>query len=98
MIGVLTCHWVLPGNFDEARRVLDGNGLAQSKAFGFVWRQTLISRKDQDKIVTLVAWDDEKVYDLWRASAERVVAMAGAERLWSMPPESERFTIVNRHH
>ena len=34
MIGVLTHHWAKPDNVEEARRLLDGNGLAQSKFQG----------------------------------------------------------------
>ena len=36
MIGVLTHHWSKAGKFDQARPLVDGNGLAQSKAPGFV--------------------------------------------------------------
>ena len=94
MIGVLTHHWAREGNVDEARRLLDGNGLAQSKASGFVSRRTLYSRSDATKITTLVVWRDNELYEAWRASPERATAMAGADELWSRPPESERFDVV----
>ena len=42
MIGVLTHHWAKADRVDEAKKLLDGNGLAQSKAPGFVSRQTLM--------------------------------------------------------
>ena len=91
MIGVLTHHWAKPDKVDEARKLLDRNGDAQSKAPGFVSRQTLVSRSDPTKITTLVVWTTNDIYDAWRASPERAVAMRGAEALWSKAPESERF-------
>ncbi len=94
MIGVLTHHWAKSDKIDEARKLLDGNGLAQSKAPGFGNRQTLYSLTDPTKITTLVTWDSNDIYDAWRASPERIVAMAGAEELWSNPPESERFEMA----
>ena len=95
MIGVLTSHWAKDGLFEEARRLLDGNGLAQSKASGFVSRTTLVSTTDSSKITTLVLWESNEIYEAWRASPERARAMAGAEDLWSRPPESERFHFVS---
>jgi heme-degrading monooxygenase HmoA len=94
MIGVLTHHWAKSDKTDEARKLLDGNGLAQSKAPGFGSRHTLYSLTDPTKITTLVTWDSNDIYDAWRASPERIVAMAGAEELWSKPPESERFEMA----
>jgi len=84
MIGVLTHHWAKADRVDEAKKLLDGNGLAQSKAPGFVSRHTLYSAGDPTKITTLVVW----------MSPERAVAMKGAEVLWSKPPESERFHVA----
>jgi heme-degrading monooxygenase HmoA len=75
MIGVLTHHWAKPDEVDEARKLLDRNGEAQSKAHGFVSRQTLLSRSDPTKITTLVVWTTNDIYDAWRASPERAVAM-----------------------
>ncbi len=94
MIGVLTHHWAKADKVSEARKLLDGNGEAQSKAPGFVSRQTLASRSDPTKITTLVVWTTNDIYDAWRASPERAVAMRGAEALWAKPPESERFDMV----
>ena len=94
MIGVLTHHWSKEDKVAESRRLLDGNGLAQSRAPGFVSRQTLHSLKEPTKITTLVVWDSNEIYDAWRASPERAVAMAGADELWSRPPESERFEVA----
>ena len=94
MIGVLTHHWAKPDKIDEAKQLLDRNGLAQSKANGFVARHTLYSLTDPAKITTLVTWDSDAIYDAWRASSERSVAMAGAEELWSNPPQSERFEVA----
>jgi heme-degrading monooxygenase HmoA len=94
MIGVLTHHWAKPDKVDAARTLLDRNGEAQSKAPGFVSRQTLVSRSDPTKITTLVVWTTNDIYDAWRASPERAVAMRGAEALWSKPPESERFDVT----
>ena len=68
MIGVLTHHWAKPDKIEEAKTLLDGNGLAQSKAAGFGSRQTLISLADPTKISTLVTWDSGEIYDAWRAS------------------------------
>ena len=94
MIGVLTHHWAKADKIEEAKMLLDGNGLAQSKAPGFGSRQTLISLSDPAKITTLVTWESNDIYDAWRASPERTVAMAGAEELWSQPPQSERFEVA----
>lgn len=94
MIGVLTHHWAKEGSVDDAQRLLDGNGLAQSKAPGFVSRHTLSSLTDRTKITTLVVWDSNEIYDAWRASPERTAAMAGAQELWARPPESERFQVA----
>ena len=91
MIGVLTHHWAKEDKVAEARKLLDGNGLAQSKAPGFISRQTLYSLSDSTKITTLVIWESNGIYDAWRASPERAAAMAGADQLWAKPPESERF-------
>ena len=95
MIGVLTHHWAKKDSVDTARKLLDGNGLAQSKAPGFVSRQTLLSLKDDTQITSLVIWDSNEIYDSWRASPERAEAMAGSSELWSRPPESERYSIAD---
>ena len=94
MIGVLTHHWAKPDKITEAKKLLDGNGLAQSKAPGFGSRETLYSLSDPAKITTLVTWESNEIYDAWRASPEREVAMAGASELWAQAPESERFEVV----
>ena len=94
MIGVLTHHWAKADKVDEAQQLLDRNGEAQSKAPGFVSRQTLIARSDSTQITTLVVWTTNEIYDAWRASPERAVAMSGADALWSKPPESARFNMV----
>jgi heme-degrading monooxygenase HmoA len=94
MIGVLTHHWAKADKLEDARRLLDRNGLAQSKAPGFGSRETLYSLADPTKITTLVTWDSSEIYDAWRASPERTVAMAGAGDLWSRHPESERFEVA----
>ena len=94
MIGVLTHHWARPDKVDEASKLLDLNGEAQSRAPGFISRQTLLSRSDPTKITTLVVWTTNDIYDAWRASPERAVAMSGADALWSKPPESERFDVA----
>ena len=95
MIGVLTHHWTKADQVEAARGLLDGNGLAQSKAPGFGSRQTLYSIGDPTKITTLVTWESNEIYDAWRASPERTAAMAGAEQLWAKPPESERFQVAD---
>jgi heme-degrading monooxygenase HmoA len=94
MIGVLTHHWAKVDRIDEARKLLDRNGEAQSKAPGFVSRQTLIALADAAKITTLVVWTTNDIYEAWRASPQRTIAMSGADQLWARPPESERFQIV----
>ena len=94
MIGVLTHHWAKEDKIQEAKDLLDRNGLAQSKALGFGSRQTLFSLNDPTKITTLVTWESNEIYDAWRASPERSVAMAGAEELWAQPPASERFEVA----
>ena len=95
MIGVLTHHWAKPDKIEEAKALLDGNGIAQSKAPGFGGRQTLISLSDPAKISTLVTWQSNEIYDAWRASPERAAAMSGAEELWAQPPQSERFAVAD---
>ena len=95
MIGVLTHHWAKPDKIGEARRLLDGNGAAQSRHPGFVGRVTMVSRGDATKITTLVTWESNEIYDGWRDSTARAEAMAGAEQLWDRPPESERFDLVD---
>jgi heme-degrading monooxygenase HmoA len=95
MIGVLTHHWAKADKIDEARRLLDRNGEAQSKAPGFVSRSTLIALTDAAKITTLVVWTSNDIYDAWRVSPARATAMSGADLLWARPPESERFQIVS---
>ena len=94
MIGVLTHHWAKTDKADEARKLLDRNGQAQSKALGFVSRQTLYALTDPTKITTLVVWTSNDIYDAWRGSPARAAAMSGAEALWSKPPESERFEVA----
>ncbi len=94
MIGVLTHHWAKPDKIAEARKLLDGNGLAQSKAPGFGSRETLYSIDDPSKITTLVTWDSNEIYDAWRASPERTGARAGAGDHRAKPPESERFQVA----
>ena len=94
MIGVLTHHWAKEDKVAEARALLDRNGLAQSKAPGYGSRQTMVSLSDPTKITTLVTWESNEIYDAWRASPERAVAMAGAGELWARPPESERFEVA----
>ncbi len=94
MIGVLTHHWAKEEMVEEAQRILDRNGAAQGKAPGFVHRQTLYSVGDPSKITTLVIWQSNEIYDAWRASPQRAQAMAGADRLWARPPESERFQVA----
>ncbi len=93
LIGVLTHHWAKEDKIAEAKTLLEGNGEAQSHAPGFGARQTFISLSDPAKISTLVTWESNEIYDAWRASPERAVAMAGAEELWSRAPESERFEM-----
>ena len=95
MIGVLTHHWAKSDKIEEAKKLLDGNGLAQSKAPGFGSRETLYSIEDATKITTLVTWDSNEIYDAWRASPERATAMHGASELWSKPAESERFQMAD---
>jgi heme-degrading monooxygenase HmoA len=94
MIGVLTHHWAKPDKIEEAKKLLDRNGLAQSKARGFGSRQTLYSLSDPTQITTLVTWDSNEIYDAWRASPQRAEAMAGADQLWARPPHSDRFEVA----
>ena len=94
MIGVFTHHWAKIDNLKQARDVLNGNGIAQSKASGFVGRQTFISHSDSYKITTVVIWETNELYDAWRSSPERAAAMLGAEQFWASPPESERFELI----
>ena len=94
MIGVLTHHWAKADKIEDARKLLDRNGEAQSKFQAFGARQTMVSLSDPSKISTLVTWDSNEIYDEWRASPERKESMAGADELWSKRPESERFEMA----
>ena len=76
------------------REALGSQWEAQSKAPGFVSRQTFIALADPAKITTLVVWTSNDIYDAWRASPQRAAAMSGADRLWAKHPESERFQVV----
>lgn len=95
MIGVLTHHWAKSDKVEEAKKLLAGNGAAQSRAPGFVSRQTLVALADPTKITSLVVWTSNEIYDAWRASPERAAAMRGADALWSRPAESERFSVTD---
>ena len=95
MIGVLTHHWAKPDKIEEAKKLLDGNGLAQSNAPGYGSRLTFISLSDPSKISTLVTWDSNDIYDAWRASPARATAMHGADELCAKPAESERFQMAD---
>jgi heme-degrading monooxygenase HmoA len=94
MIGVLTHHWAKLDCVWEADLALKGNGVAQSNAPGFVERKTMYSLNDETQITSLVIWDNEEIYEKWRASPERANTMAGANSLWSKPPESDRFRLA----
>ena len=94
MIGVLTHHWAKEDRMTDARDLLDRNGRAQAGAPGFVSRQTLYSLTDATQITSLVLWESNEIYDVWRASPERAAVMGGAEELWSNPPQSERFEAI----
>ena len=94
MIGVLTHHWAKADRVGEARALLDRNGEAQSRAPGFVSRETFYSLGDPAKITTMVKWESNEIYDAWRASAERAAVMEGAEVLWARHTESERFDVA----
>src|SRR5215813_138992 len=96
MIGVLTHHWAKVDKIDEARKLLEGNGEAQSRAAGFVSRQTLIALADPAKITTLVVWTSNEIYDAWRASPQRAVAMRGADQLWAKHPERSAARVATR--
>ena len=95
MIGVLTHHWAKPELVEAAKKMLDGNGLAQSKAPAYGQRLTFISQDDPTKISTLVTWESNEIYDAWRASPERAAAMAGAAEMWAKPAENERFEMTD---
>lgn len=94
MIAVLVHHWAKKEQINQARELLNRNGLAQSKAPGFIRRETLYSLTDETKITTLVTWESNEIYDAWRASPEREAVMAGASVLWGKATESERFEVA----
>ena len=95
MIGVLTHHWAKDDQIETARDLLNRNGEAQSKAPGFVSRETFYSLTDPTKITTMVKWTGNDIYEEWRASPERAAVMTGADVLWSRHPESERFHVAD---
>ena len=95
LIGVLTHHWAKDDLLDDARELLNRNGQAQSKAPGFVSRETFYSLTDPTKITTMVKWASNEIYEEWRTSPERASVMTGADALWSKHPESERFQVAD---
>ncbi len=95
MIGVLTHHWAKDDLIETARDLLDRNGDAQSRAPGFVSRETFYSLTDPTQITTMVKWTSNEIYEEWRASPERAAVMTGADALWSKHPESERFHVAD---
>ena len=54
--------------FEKARKMLDGNGLAQSNAPGFISRTTLLARTDSNQISSIVIWDNDGIYYSWKKS------------------------------
>ena len=60
LIGVLTHHWAKADKIEEAKKLLDGNGAAQSRTPGFGARHTFISLSDPTKISTLVTWGKQR--------------------------------------
>ena len=95
MIAVITHHWVKKDKFQKARELLDQNGFAQSHADGFIYRATMLSKKEKNQITSVVLWESDEIYDQWKISPARSAVMDEASKLWSKPPESERFDIVN---
>ena len=95
MIAVITHHWVKKDKFQKARELLDQNGFAQSNADGFIYRATMLSKKEKNQITSVVLWESDEIYDQWKISPARSAVMDEASKLWSKPPESERFDIVN---
>ena len=95
MIAVITHHWVKKDKFQKARELLDQNGFAQSNADGFIYRATMLSKKEKNQITSVVLWESDEIYDQWKVSPARSAVMDEASKLWSKPPESERFDIVN---
>ena len=94
MIGVLTHHWAKQDLIEDAKRLLNRNGEAQSNAPGFISRETFYSLTDTTKITTMVKWTSNEIYEEWRASLERATVMTDADALWSKRPESERFQVA----
>lgn len=95
MIAVITHHWAKEEEFQKARELLDQNGFAQSNAGGFIYRVTMLSKKDKNQITSVVIWESDEIYDEWKISPERSAVMDEAAKLWSKTPESERFDVVN---
>ena len=96
MIAVITHHWAKEEEFQKARELLDQNGFAQSNAGGFIYRVTMLSKKDKNQITSIVIWESDEIYDEWKISPERSAIMDEAAKLWSKTPESERFDVVNK--
>ena len=96
MIAVITHHWAKKEEFQKARELLDQNGFAQSNAGGFIYRVTMLSKKDKNQITSVVIWESDEIYDEWKISPERSAVMDEAAKLWSKPPESEPFYVVNK--
>ena len=94
MIAVLTHHWAKKDLYRQARKLLDRNGLAQSRSPGFISRTTFTSRTDPTMISSIVIWENDEIYSQWKDSPARETAMRGAADLWEKPPLSERCDIV----
>ena len=94
MIAVLTHHWAKKDRYQEAQMLLNRNGSAQGRSPGFIGRTSFISRTDPTMISSLVIWENDEIYDQWKDSPERKSTMRGANDLWSQPPLSERYDII----
>src|SRR5262245_40100676 len=81
MISVHTHHLAKLDKIDYASKPFDRNVYSQSKSPACVSRQTLIALADPAKITALVVWTTNDIYEAWRASPQRTMAMSGADRL-----------------
>ena len=82
MIGVLTHHWAKDDKIAEAKKLLDGNGLAQSKApLCLTWVQAPVRRKP-DKDVRQIKMSARSNNDSSALSSISLSPASSRRRVW----------------
>lgn len=100
MIVVIFQHFVRPGMVERAEDRINANGDRMAAMPGFLFRHTLVSFDDPNKLVTLTAWESAEHYEGWldhqRADAVDQEAPAKEETPY-LRLETEVFTVRKSH-